>query len=638
MANVIIGTAGHVDHGKTELVRALTGKDTDRLEEEKQRGISIVLGFAPLDLGGGITAGVVDVPGHERFVKNMVSGAVGVDIALMVVAADEGVMPQTEEHLEVLRLLGVGSGVIAITKTDLVDEDISEVVESEITDMLAGTSLGDAPLVRTSVVTGVGIEEIREALGRQVEKIGERDTGDFFRMPVDRIFTRSGIGTIVTGTTWDGTVRKGDDLVIEPSGRAVRARDVHSFDRTVDRAATGMRTAIAVHGVKVEEVTIGCQVLTPGVLKKSSMLDAVVEIGRLAGSRLRNKQRVRFHHAAAEIMARAIILDKEELESGDRGFIQLRLEKPTVARRGDRFVLRSYSPMHVIAGGKILDPVAVKAKRFRRGMIETLESLDGGSLRDVVQTLALRGDILGVSSIQFRRFGLTGADASTACRELESEGMVFSVGDYFFDASVVKAKEEELLDIVEKYASGNRLLWGIDREELKEKAGLIDGPLFDFLLNRGKEEGRLFFKGGRVRSGSAERDLSPDDRKMLAKLERIIKEYGFTFPGRGDLLEVVRDEKRLNLYLHILQEGGSVVKISADGFLHAEPHVKLLDGLRKSLREGQTITVGDFKDMFGFSRKYAVPILEYLDNEGFTVREKDVRAAGHRLREVEGEG
>ncbi len=287
MKHVIIGTAGHVDHGKTELVKALTGHDTDRLAEEKKRGISIVLGFAPIDLGNGMEAGVVDVPGHERFVKNMVSGAVGVDLALIVVAADEGVMPQTEEHFEVLRLLGVSSGVIAITKMDLVDEDIAGVVESEVEDLLAGTPLAGSPFVRTSVVTGSGIEEARAALARAAGEAAGRAPGFFFRMPVDRVFTRSGIGTIVTGTTWSGHVKSGDELMLEPQGRKVRVREVQSFEHDIDESVSGMRTAMALHGVKVEDVSIGNQLIEHGVLPVSFMIDVVAMpgSGRITGCR-----------------------------------------------------------------------------------------------------------------------------------------------------------------------------------------------------------------------------------------------------------------------------------------------------------------------------------------------------------------
>lgn len=637
MPNCIIGTAGHVDHGKTEIVRALTGRDTDRLNEEKRRGISIVLGFAPLDLGRGVTAGVVDVPGHERFVKNMVSGATGVDLALLVVAADEGVMPQTAEHLEVLRLLGVERGVVAVTKIDLVDAEIIELVESELHDLLSSTPLARAPFVRTSIVTGEGIDRLREVLRDEAERVGRRESGDFFRMPVDRVFTRSGIGTIVTGTTWSGEVGKGDELVVEPSDRPVRVREVQQFDAVVERATVGIRTALALHGVRVGDVSIGDQILTAGVLAPSSMLNASVEVSTLAGSRIVNRQRVRFHHAAGEIMARVILLDREKLGEGDTGLVQLRLEKRTVARRGDRFVMRSYSPMRVIAGGRILDPTALKAKRFRTGTLHELGSLAAGSERDVVLTLSSRGAAAGVSAGELRRYGLTGERATAIIAALEAEGRIFMVNDRAIDAEVVTSAERSLIETAERFAAGDRLRWGIDREELREKLGLGGGPLFDFLLERGKRSGRLFFKGGQVRAGSGERELSGTDRALLSRLESRIEDAGFAFVTAAELGDQVGDPKRLVSYLRILEEKGTVVKVAPDGYLHADAHRELLRMVSERIADGGTISVGAFKEMGGLSRKYAVPLLEYLDGEGITERKGDVRAAGPRFKEAGGE-
>ena len=629
MANCIIGTAGHVDHGKTEIVKALTGRDTDRLVEEKRRGISIVLGFAPLDLGDGVMAGVVDVPGHERFVKNMVSGATGVDLALLVVAADEGIMPQTAEHLEVLRLLGVDRGVVAITKIDLVDDEMIELVESELRDLLDSTPLERAPFVRTSVVTGEGIEKLRGVLRDEIGEMREREAGDFFRMPVDRIFTRSGIGTIVTGTTWSGEVHKGTELIVEPPGKAVRVREVQQFDTVLDRATAGVRAALALHGVRVGDVSIGDQVLTPGVLVQSSMMNVSVEVSLLPGSRLINRQRVRFHHAAGEIMARVILLDREKLGEGDRSYVQLRLEKRTVARRGDRFVLRSYSPMRVIAGGRILDPAAVKAKRFRDGLLADLRSLDSGSPRDVVVALASR-TTAGISTRELRRFGISGAQSEALCAELGAERRLFTVGERVIGAGVVASIEQSLIATVEQFATRDRLRWGIDREELREKLGLGGDPLFDFLLEKGRKEGRLFFKGGQVRTGGGERELSGTDREILSHLESKIRKAGFAFLNLSELRDTVSDGKRLQMYLRILEEDRTIVKVSPEGYLHGDMHSELLRMVGDRLEGGGTITVGDFKEMCGLSRKYAVPLLEYLDGEGFTARTGDVRTAGPR--------
>ncbi|MBN1164510.1 MAG: selenocysteine-specific translation elongation factor [Candidatus Krumholzibacteriota bacterium] len=633
MTNLIIGTAGHVDHGKTELVKALTGVDTDRLSEEKRRGISIVLGFAPLDLGEGIRAGLVDVPGHERFVKNMVSGAVGVDLALMVVAADEGIMPQTEEHFEVLRLLGVEKCVIALTKIDLVDEEIAAVVESEIHDLVQGTALEDSPLVRTSVVSGAGIEALRESLRERALTVRGRSGGDFFRLPVDRVFTKTGIGTVVTGTAWSGKVSAGDELVVEPGRRKVRVREVHSFYHDREEAGAGMRTALALHGIKVDDISIGHQVLTPGMLEPSSMMDVRLEVSGLAGSPVKNRQRVRFHHAAGEILARIILLDAEELRPGESGFVQLRLEKPATARGGDRFVLRTYSPLRVLAGGKILDPHAPRAKRSKGAATHILSVLNGDSAPDKILALAERAGAGGISLEEIRRFGLDISPAREVSGRLLQAQELVSMGDKLIGAGVLKRYEKKLFGILGDYLKARKLIWGLDREELRAKSDLEGRPLYDYILEKGKREGTLFFKGGRVRAGGPELEISTRDRKGISLIEQKIEKAGVKFCTLADLRPEVEDEQLLIRYLHILQDGGKVRKVGADAYIDEQALSGLIERTTALLREKGSLNVTDFKEAFDISRKYAVPLLEYLDSEGLTKRRGDARVAGPRLPE-----
>jgi selenocysteine-specific elongation factor len=633
MNNLIIGTAGHVDHGKTEIVKALTGKDTDRLSEEKKRGISIVLGFAPLDLGDGLTAGLVDVPGHERFVKNMVSGAVGVDLALIVIAADEGVMPQTMEHFEVLRLLGVTKGVIAISKNDLVDEEMADLVESEVHDLLEGTGLEDSPVIRTSAVTGEGIGELRRALREQADMVEEKGRLDIFRMPVDRVFTRSGIGTIATGSVWSGEVRKGDALLLEPTGAKVRVREVQSFDMELESAGSGQRAAIALHGVRVDEVVIGDQLVSPGSLPRTSMIDAVVEMSALEGSRLKNRQRIRLHHAAGEIMARAVLLDSEEMEPGSRGLVQFRLEKKTVARRGDRFVIRSYSPMRVIGGGKVLDPAPDKAKRFRSDRIEFLKRLNGDDDATVTQALAERAGTAGIDPVSLLRYGYTPEKSHAQLEGLSTAGLLYHVGQGYVSGDVIVRKEHEMREILERFASSNGLSWGMERETLRERLGMGDSPLFDHLLREGGENGSLFFKGGRIRFGSGEIELKEEDARTIDALMERARSAGFEFATTADLLEIERDEKRLSSFIHILLGEGRIVRILSYGYLEAGHHGRMLERLREHFAKTEHVSVGEFKELFGFSRKYAVPMLEYLDAEGYTKRVDDTRVEGRRLKE-----
>jgi selenocysteine-specific elongation factor len=630
--NLIIGTSGHVDHGKTEIVKALTGRDTDRLKEEKERGISIVLGFAPLDLGDGVVAGIVDVPGHERFVKTMVSGAVGVDLALLVVAADEGVMPQTEEHFEVLRLLGVKGAVIAITKVDLADRELIGLVEAEIRDLVKGSVFENAPVIRTSAVTGEGLAELKGTLKAQALALSEHESSDFFRMPIDRVWTKSGIGTIVTGTAWSGEVRKGDELILEPGGRSVRVREVQSFEHSLEAAGAGMRTALALHGVRVSEVDSGMQLLTPGVLEASNMINAFVEVSRLAGGAIKSRQRLRFHHAASEILARAVILEGEAISPSSGGYVQLRLESPAVARRGDRFILRTYSPQHVVGGGRVLDPNPVKlTAHTARSALSRLRALDAGSAEDVVVACAGGGGVRGFPLAGLVRYGLSRRETDSARSSLAKKGRLVEIEERLFTADVVREAERALVTLLETVSAENKLLWGADRGELKERSGLGEGPLFDRLIDKGAKEGKLFFKGGRVRAGSGERELSAEDAKALAALEARVAEAGYGFAAKADLLPVVRDEKRLVSYLHILADRGSIVRISPDAFMSAARYRELIEKVKVRLLAGGIVTVGDFKEMFNFSRKFAVPILEHLDREGYTRREGDARKAGAKL-------
>jgi selenocysteine-specific elongation factor len=634
LKHIIIGTAGHVDHGKTELVRALTGHETDRLAEEKKRGISIVLGFAPIDLGPDVEAGVVDVPGHERFVKNMVSGAVGVDVAMIAVAADEGVMPQTEEHFEVLRLLGVRSGVIAITKMDLADDEIAGVVESEVADLLADTSLEGSPFVRTSIVSGEGIEELRSTLARIASEAAGKSAGGFFRMPVDRVFTRSGIGTIVTGTTWSGHVSTGDELALEPQGMKIRVREVQSFEHDIDESVSGMRTALALHGVKVEDVHIGSQLIEQDMLPVSSMLDVRLEMSRLPGSKLKNRQRVRFHHAAAEILARAIILDKETLGPGESGIVQLRLEKPVASMTGDRFVLRTYSPMRILAGGRIIDPAAPKEKRFREERLALLGAIDSGEAERILGALAGSRGAAGIDTAALTMYGMAPEAAASVAGKLVSSGTLVQGGERYYHGETVKEYDERILAELEKAAKASELAWGVDREELRALVGLTGSPLYDYLLEKGGKDGRLFFKGGKVRAGSGEMELSGEMKDLVAKFEAALSDAGVKFPMKAELLALAGgDTKKMQSCIHLLQDGDKIERIGGEGWISREGLDTTVAAVVGIMREKGEMTVGDFKDALGLSRKYAVPLLEYLDMNGFTRREGDARIAGPALKE-----
>ncbi len=631
MKNVIIGTAGHVDHGKTEIVKALTGRDTDRLSEEKSRGISIVLGFAPLDIGEGVRVGIVDVPGHEKFVKNMVSGAVGVDLFILVVAADEGVMPQTTEHFEVLRLLGVKSGVVVVSKADLVQPDLAEVVESEVKDLLAGTSLEQVPVVRASSVTGAGMGRLKEVLADLCRSASLRKDSGIFRIPVDRIFSKAGIGTIITGTTWSGKVAVGDEVVLEPEGRRLRVREIQSFESSLEESESGMRIALALHGAKKGDISIGDQLLTPGRLDKTGMLDVFVEVSLLPGSAISPRQRLRFHHAAGEIMCRAVPVGSQKLERGQSGYLQLRLEKPTVAMAGDKFVLRAYSPMRVVAGGRVLDPAPAKLRKREEGREEQLRILNEAGEERRLESLVERSGCKGMTPLELVKYGFRESSLDEVIGRLVNQGRLIRVNKVLVSAGIISTKEEEMLHLLDRFGDEKSLIWGMEREELRARLGLKQGPVFDYLVDRGSRDGTIFLKKGLVRSGSEERELSAEDIVSLERVEKLLKDSGFEFSAEEEIAREVGDAEKTSRYLHILQERGAVTRIKEGRYLHSESMNEILSGVASALNQAGELTIGRFKKDFGFSRKFAVPVLEYLDSRGYTRREGNIRVAGPKL-------
>jgi selenocysteine-specific elongation factor len=449
---------------------------------------------------------------------------------------------------------------------------------------------------------------------------------------VDRVFTKTGIGTIITGTTWSGKTCPGDELVLEPIGRKVRVREIQTFDTPLEETNSGMRIAVVLHGVKKNDVSIGAQLLTPGKLKVTSMLNTSVEVSVMPGSVIKNRQRLRFHHAAGEIMCRAVLLGNKQLDKGLAGFIQLRLEKPTVAMAGDRFVLRTYSPMRVVGGGRILDPLPVKAKGSNEMVIKELNVLKEGSENEIVKMLIDRAGGKGILSNSLERFGFTAEGVVRIIEKLEKAGEIWKIGRILVSSTSAAKKENEIKSALEQFGKRNSLIWGMDKEELRVKIGLEENPLFDSLMKKGEIEGRLFFKGGLVRSGSADRALSKEEQNTLRKIEKIILENRFEFSSLESLVEEY-SQKILDGYLHILREREVVVKIKKTGYIHAEYMDKILKGVKDFLAGGSELTIGEFKNLFGFSRKFAVPVLEYLDSERYTRRVGNARVAGPRLKE-----
>ena len=632
MRPVVVGTAGHIDHGKTALVRRITGIDTDRLKEEKERGISIDLGFAHVALPSGRRIAIVDVPGHERFVKNMLVGATGVDLVLLVVAADEGVMPQTREHLAIVDLLRVTRGVVALTKSDLASPERIQSTESEVRELLRGTTLGDSPIIPVSSVTGAGIPGLLEALDRAAAGVEGREAGGPARLPVDRVFSIEGIGTVVTGTLWSGSIRPGDALVILPSERAVRARQVEVHDQTVDAATAGNRTAVALHGVSRDEVARGDWLLTPGRFRATEMLDVRVNLIGEAGTPLANRSRVRVHLGASETLARVVLLESDALAPGMTGFAQLRLESPVVAVPGDRLVLRAYSPSVTIGGATVVDSSPARRARLDAPGIARLETLESGTLAARLALILAESGLNGLPpNAAALRLGVAPESIETA-----SQGTGFVRAR---DGRLLALREWEraigrVIGAVRDYGAEHKLRHGIPKGELKSQLQReIEGAVFDEALETAVRERRLQTSGDRVTLPDAGPSLTEVESRALELVERRLASSGFQVPDLSDLLKDLPPGVKPGEVVRHLQEAGRVVKVTSELLYPTQLWEEIEARVRAHFSRRPALTMAEFKELLQVSRKYAVPLLEHLDRSGLTRREGDLRSPGPRIRQ-----
>jgi selenocysteine-specific elongation factor len=643
---IIVGTAGHIDHGKTALVRRLTGIDTDRLKEEKERGISIDLGFAHLTLPSGARVGIVDVPGHERFVKNMLAGATGIDVVLLVVAADEGVKPQTREHLAIVDQLAIGRGVAALTKADLASPERLACAREEVRGLLAGTRLADSPILPVSAVTGEGVPELLAALDRvaaEAARSGTREADRPARLPIDRVFSIEGIGTVVTGTLWSGTIRAGDTLQILPAKRAVRVRRVEVHDVEVDAAVAGQRTAVALHGVEREDLARGDWLAAPERYRAADLVD--VRLTHLAGADrpLATRARVRVHLGASEALARAVLLEGDALAPGATGLAQLRLEEPLVANPGDRLVLRAYSPSVTVAGAVVIDAAPPRRARLADPDRERLRVLESGTLREKAAWLAGAAAFAGARDEEIAlRIGVEPAEVAAA---LAGAPEVARLKD---GRLVARAAWDQALERVEaevrRYAEAHKLRAGVPKGELKSLlAREMDGPVFDealaALLAMGAEgakgaKGRkgglagLVAQGDRILPPGAAPALSEEQRRTIERMEQRLASQGFQPPDLPAILSELPNEVRPQELVRYLIESDRVVRVTS-GLLYTRSQWDEIESrVRDHFRKRPTLGMGDFKAILQVSRKYAVPLLEHLDRIGLTRREGDDRLPG----------
>jgi selenocysteine-specific elongation factor len=627
MRRVIIGTAGHIDHGKTALVKALTGIDTDRLREEKERGISIDLGFAHLDLAGGVKVGVVDVPGHERFIKNMLAGVGGIDMVLFVVACDEGIMPQTREHFDIVSLLGVNHAVFALTKSDMVDRELVEAVREEVAEFIRDTRFKASPIIPTSVATGEGLPEMRKALEAMVAAVEERRIGEAVRLPIDRVFSMAGRGTVVTGTLWSGTIQQEARLEIQPGATPVRVRSIEVHGETVSEAMAGQRTALGIHGAEKAEIERGNCVVSAGDFEASSVLDLEILVLASAAKPLATRTRIRFHLGSSETIGRIFFLDRARLGPGERGFAQVRLEAPLVAGFRDRFVVRTYSPMRTIAGGSVLDPAASGRKRGDTRFIRTLEALarlDLGGAAEAHLRAFPRGARLEVLR---KKLSCGLREIEAIVQELVKSGRAFQIpGGLYIHAECLAELEDGIEKMLLGHQAQNRLVWGISREELRERLGSIDTGVMNWLLGRLETGGRISIRKGSVRAGTGAVDLSPaEQRARSIILERLGRDL-FQPPGEREIEAEARiPAEAFRKVMSLLVEDGEVIRLEPGLVIYKTAVDEAAARIGAYLGQHGEATAGDLKVLLGTTRKYAVPLLEHLDRIGVTRRKGDKR-------------
>ena len=630
--HIIIGTAGHIDHGKTSLVKVLTGIDTDRLKEEKERGITIELGFAPITLPSGLRLGLVDVPGHERFVKNMVAGATGIDLVLLVIAADEGVMPQTREHLDICQLLGVKDGVVALTKTDMVDEEWLEMITADVKDYLTGTFLEDAPVVPFSALTGSGKEEMISSIESAAREIPGRSDSGIFRLPVDRVFTMKGFGTVVTGTLASGSISTGEEILFLPGDRKTKLRGLQVHGDSVSVSSAGARTALNLQGIDKEEIHRGQTAVRDGVLKSTLMLDAKISLLSSAPRPLKNRERVRLHLYTAEIMTRTTILEGEVILPGEEGLIQLRLEEPAIALPGDRFVIRSYSPMATIGGGHILDPLPGKHRRNRPPVIDRLQRLEEGTLQDRVEVYLEEAGDYGLEAANLSvRTGLDTPEMKKMLSELagESKVVLAVIGDgtLAYSAASFDRIKDRLLAALEKFHKANPAKAGLGRDELRSRIAreLPDRP-YRNLLEALEEQGLIALDGDTVRIGSHEAKLTPEQEALAGKILKLLEKTQVSAPFLPEIIEDLKAPLAdLKTVLNLLADRGDLVRIKDDYFIVTGAHESLLKGVEEYFNTKQEMALADFREIVNTTRKWMIPLLEYLDRTQVTMRKGDVR-------------
>lgn len=635
MQNVIVGTAGHVDHGKTCLIKALSGIDTDRLKEEKKRGITIELGFANLIDTDGVHIGIIDVPGHEKFVKNMLAGIGGIDLVLLVIALDEGVMPQTVEHFEILKMLQIRQGIVVLTKSDTVDSEWADMVEEDVRELIKGSFLEQAELIRVSSYTGENIDVLRQKIVTMAKQAGKRrEEKELFRLPIDRVFTMEGFGTVVTGTLVEGMCEAGEEVMVYPQERLLKIRGVQSHGQKEEKASAGQRTAINLAGIKKEELSRGEVLAYPGSLVNSTMVDATLRLFDSTQRKLKNGDRVHLSYGSAQAIGKVILLDCDVVEAGQEALVQLRFDDPVCVKRNDKFIIRFYSPVETFGGGTVLNPAADKHKRGQEEVIESLRLKKTGTDMEILEQMV---------NEESRRFpeakdlaawmDLTVSEAEKMLDTLRNKKKILHLNDGSFVGKAYWEKVSELANqVLAHFHRENPIVEGMDREELKsrlaERMHLKSGKKAEALIAELEKRKVITIQGSVVSVAGFTVSYSDEASQMMTDMENIYKKAGIEVPSTDELVGAYKDRKQARQVLSELTKKGILVKAGTGVLMHKEHWDRALSVLRDYLASHPQITLGEFRDLLGTSRKYAVMLLETYDQMKITKKIGDARVLG----------
>ncbi len=632
MKHVIIGTAGHIDHGKTTLIRALTGRNTDRLKEEQKRGISIELGFTYFDLPSGKRAGIIDVPGHEKFIKNMLAGVVGIDIVILVVAADEGVMPQTSEHLAILDLIGIEKGFVVITKSDLVDEEWLELVKEDVKDEIKDTFLEGAPIIPVSSTKGTGLDEVKSLIDELAFELEDREVDDMPRLPVDRVFSIQGFGTIVTGTLLSGKFHVGEEIQVFPGNRIGRIRSMQVHDEDTDIAYAGQRVAINIAGLKKDQINRGDVVAPINSMKETLLLDVKVKLIEGIDRSIENRTRLRLYIGAKEVLCRIILLDRDVLNPGEEAYAQLRLEEEIVAKRGDRFILRFYSPMFTIGGGQVLEPNATKRKRFDKEVLEELRIKEEGESVDIIEKIILDKSPIFPTLKEISIFTAMLEDkVRKEVEKLVQENKIIQFNLtkdlHLIHIQYFNQLKNNIIEELKEFHEKQPLKMGMSKEEIRSKflknaKPKVGDRFIDLLIEKGyieQHKENICIKGFKIK-------YSPSQLRIK---EEIIENYvmnEFLPPKRDELYEKIQGEKEeIDQVLNSLINRDEIIRLDDEILIYKSTYAEALEILKQYIEKNGSITVAEYRDELKTNRKVALSLLEHFDQLKITKRDGDRR-------------